>query len=223
MKRALSVSIILHLAFIGALAVVGQTPPRSLARGYPQIMMATLIQKPPAFAGASAPPIQATIEEPRQEEVSAPELKPLPSTKLGAKPAAPKPPPEKKPTPSPRPASRAATGSATGPSTSRGSGGNSIKIDAPEFPYPHYLVLVKYRIEANWQPPFNALGREVTTIYFKIVNDGEVQDIKIESSSGNFSLDQAALRAVYSANPLPPLPSGSGLQHLGVHFEFAAN
>ncbi len=221
MKKALSISIILHLTFIGALALLGQTQPRPLARAYPQIMMATLIQKPPALASTTAPPIQANVEEPRQEEVSAPEIKPVPSTKLGTKPTATKPPPEKKPTPPLRP--RSTTTPATGSPTSGGSGGNSIKIDAPEFPYPHYLVLVKYRIEANWQPPFNTLGQEVTTIYFKIVNDGEIQDVKIENSSGNFSLDQAALRAVYSANPLPPLPSGSGLQHLGVHFEFAAN
>ena len=34
---------------------------------------------------------------------------------------------------------------------------------------------------------------------------------------------QAALRAVYSADPLPALPEASTLNTLGVHFEFVGN
>jgi protein TonB len=59
-------------------------------------------------------------------------------------------------------------------------------------------------------------------MYFKIRRNGEVTDVKLEQSSGSIAFDQAAQRAVYSANPMPPLPTGSGLETLGVHFDFMA-
>lgn len=102
-------------------------------------------------------------------------------------------------------------------------GGNVMKIDAEEFPFPYYLVQVQNLIERNWRAPFSGQGQRATTVYFKISRSGEVEDVKIEQSSGNALFDQAAMRAVYYASPLPPLPADSGLQNLGVHFDFVAH
>ncbi|MEK7728328.1 MAG: TonB family protein, partial [candidate division KSB1 bacterium] len=56
-----------------------------------------------------------------------------------------------------------------------------------------------------------------------INKNGKVLSTELEKSSGVFAFDQAALRAVQGANPLPALPEGSNLETLGVHFDFVAN
>ena len=38
------------------------------------------------------------------------------------------------------------------------------------------------------------------------MRDGSIRDPKIVQTSGNLEIDNTALRAVYSSNPLPPLP-----------------
>jgi TonB family protein len=227
-SKGLAISIAGHAAVLSAVAFLGTMQPAPAKRGYPTLMMATLIQKP-VMAQSSAPLASQPVLEARPApQLPAPELKPVPSTKLGStsspqvgsKIEAPKKAPEKKSPPVTKPTPTATTGRSGGQKSSVGTG---IKLDAPEFPYPHYLVLIQFRIEGNWQPPFSGIGEEITTVYFKIGRDGEIQDEKIEKSSGNFALDQAALRAVRSSNPLPPLPSGSGMETLGVHFDFVAN
>jgi TonB family protein len=212
MKRALIISIAAHLGLIALLWQVGRPLSSPIMRGYPRTITATLIEKPAVVQTSSA---QAeAVEQP-----PAPAIKPVPSTSKREmtliQKAKPKP---------PSPASRQASSSPSKSSASGASaGGSGIKIDAPEFPFPHYLALIQYRIEFHWQPPFSGQEPLLATVYFKITREGELEEVKLEKSSGNPIFDQAALRAVYSANPLPPLPSGSGLQTLGVHFDFAAN
>lgn len=205
MKRALLISFAAHIGLIGALSQLTGTSSPQPMRGYPRMVMATLIEKSVAVQTSTG----------QQPAVLAPAAKPVPSTRavekkrVTTKPSPPSPAP-------PQPASPSSAAKAA-------PAGTALKIDAPEFPFPHYLMLVQMRIEANWQPPFSGIGHEATTVYFKITSAGEIGDVKVEKSSGNFGLDQAAVRAVYSANPLPPLPSGFGLHTLGVHFEFVAN
>jgi len=225
MNKGLAISIAGHAAVLSAVAFLGTLQPAPVKRGYPTLMMATLIQKP-VMAQSSAPLSSQPILEARPApQPPAPELKPVPSTKLGSKAEEPKKAPEKKSPPATKSTPAAIAKKSGGQKSGSGSGsiGTGIKLDAPEFPFPHYLVLIQFRIEGNWQPPFSGIGEEVTTIYFKITREGEIQEEKVEKSSGNFALDQAALRAVRSSNPLPPLPSGSGLETLGVHFDFVAN
>ena len=223
MNKGLAISIAGHAAVLSAIAFLGSIKPAPPNRGYPTLIMATLIQKPVMAASSAAPlSFQPVLEARPAPQPPAPELKPVPSTKLGSKTEAPKKKPEKKLSPA-KTLSQTPSPARGGNQKSSGSVGTGIKLDAPEFPYPHYLVLLQFRIEGNWQPPFSGIGEEVTTIYFKITREGEIQDEKIEKSSGNFALDQAALRAVRSSNPLPPLPPGSGMETLGVHFDFVAN
>ncbi len=99
--------------------------------------------------------------------------------------------------------------------------GPSLKIDAPDFPYPEYLALIQYRIEQNWRPPRSEHVQSTTIISFRILKNGEITQVFLGRSSGVFALDQAAQRAVFSASPLPPLPAETSIKSLGVHFEFA--
>lgn len=235
MTKGLAISVAGHAGMLTAIVLIGSLQPTPPKRGYPTLMMATLIQRPVMAASSGTPmAVQPSVEARPAPPPPAPELKPVPSTKLGTKPPLPEKLPEKKPEKAPEkkpeatPAADKPSPAGTAPARSgkQGTGssvGTGIKIDAPEFPYPHYLVLLQYRIEGNWQPPFSGIGEEITTVYFKISRDGEVLELKIEKSSGNFALDQAAMRAVQRSNPLPPLPSESGMESLGVHFDFVAN
>lgn len=204
MKRALAISLVAHLSLIAVLSQLGQRPTTQYMRGYPRLITATLIEKPAIMQMITGQ--QAAVAQPPATPAVSPRGQEKRKSRQLATPAL---------APPPATASPARTGQA--PTAS------ALKVDAPEFLFPHYLVLVQLRIEANWQPPFSGIGQEATTVYFTITRTGEIEDVRIEKSSGSFGLDQAALRAVYSANPLPPLPGESGLQTLGVHFEFVAN
>src|SRR5574341_209597 len=218
MKRAFVISVAAHLVILLGFWQVSQTLSKPVARGYPRLITATLVARPAAA-------VQTPSAEP-PAAASAPAPAPVPASKTK------KPVPEvpaKKPQKSPptikpnAPSSTNSSGSSSDSGNRPGGvpGGNAMKIDGPEFPFPHYLVLVQHRIEINWQTP-GGQGQRVATVYFKITQSGEIADIKLEESSGNFAFDQAATRAIYSANPLPPLPAGSGMQTLGVHFDFVA-
>jgi TonB family protein len=226
MKRALVISAAAHLTILILLWQVSLTLSRPVTRGYPRLMTAKLVVKP-AAGGASkqdaSEPSVAVEAAPKPE----PPPKPAAETKQPAKVVVPAK-PEKKTLPAAKqntPSSSGASGN-TAKSAGTGSGGTSgggnvMKIDAEEFPFPYYLVQVQNKIEQQWHAPSRQEQR-TTTVYFKISRTGEVEDVKIEQSSGNALFDQAAMRAVYYASPLPPLPAGSGLQSLGVHFDFVA-
>lgn len=99
----------------------------------------------------------------------------------------------------------------------------NIELDVAEFPFSYYLALIRSRIQNNWEPPFRVnriVARLKTVVYFKIQRGGQISNVMLEKSSGNRLFDQAALRAVMLANPLPPLPFDFPQPELGVHFEF---
>lgn len=96
-------------------------------------------------------------------------------------------------------------------------------IDKPDFEYPYYLDLIQRKIEMHWSPPrLNpAIEMKETVVVFVLFQTGRIDQIKIEKRSGNAFFDQAALRSVYQANPLPPLPAGIREDFLKIHFSFS--
>jgi len=107
-------------------------------------------------------------------------------------------------------------GTGTGPVTT-----GDMALDVADFPFAYYLATVKRKIATNWQVPGTGGTSIFCRVYFRITKSGDIDSPAVESSSGNFMFDQAALRAVVEANPLPPLPGGFGDSYLGVHFSFA--
>ncbi|HEY3170786.1 MAG TPA: TonB family protein, partial [Thermoanaerobaculia bacterium] len=63
-------------------------------------------------------------------------------------------------------------------------------------------------------------GSVSPVVHFKIEKDGTISDATVERSSGLPFVDRAALRAVISSSPLPPLPVEYGGTQLGVHLKF---
>jgi TonB family protein len=88
-----------------------------------------------------------------------------------------------------------------------------------DFPFVWYLQQVQNRITTNWNRIPGSLGR--VQIYFRIQRDGQIDGARVESPSGNGALDDSALRAVRSANPLTPLPESFEGKQLGVRFWFS--
>ncbi len=129
---------------------------------------------------------------------------------------------------SPKPVPNKTSGSGAGGNAAVGTktgigGGGGVRLDAPDFAFPHYLTLLQFRIESQWRAPYAGQGEYLATVHFVINKNGKVLSTELEKSSGVFAFDQAALRAVQGANPLPALPEGSNLETLGVHFDFVAN
>lgn len=93
-----------------------------------------------------------------------------------------------------------------------------VTFDGGDFPYTVYIDRMTTKLGAAFFRPQGTSS--VVGVYFVIDRDGTIRDAKIESSSGNSTLDRAALRAVLESSPLGPLPFGYAGTYLGVHLKF---
>jgi TolA protein len=71
-----------------------------------------------------------------------------------------------------------------------------------------YAALMRDKVARNW----NRQGLDVrvqvptVTIFFDVQRDGSIRNARIAQPSGNYLLDQSALRAVMTSSPFQPLP-----------------
>jgi TonB family protein len=99
-------------------------------------------------------------------------------------------------------------------------GGSGVTgLEGGDFPYTLYLQGMHRRIGTNWFRPQVAAGT-VVIVYFRILRDGTITEVKVETPSGNGTFDRAALSAVRSSSPLNPLPFAYDGTYLGVHLTF---
>ncbi len=249
--KALTLSAIGHVLLLLMLLQLGHS--QTMTRRAPRTISATLLQKGavglPKQSGAPNDAPHA-IAEPAKKNLTPPPK--APPKEVATKQAAPTLPAKKnkteKPAPtktssvtpsknpfakgeggnSPKPVPNKTSGSGAGGNAAVGTktgtgGGGGVRLDAPDFAFPHYLTLLQFRIESQWRAPYVGQGEYLATVHFVVDKSGRVLSTKLEKSSGVFAFDQAALRAVQGANPLPALPAGSNLETLGVHFDFVAN
>ena len=124
------------------------------------------------------------------------------------------------------PAAQAKAGTAATPQDTQKPGVQleSGLFDTKGFPLQEWAELLKERIRGNWFIPSNLRNSQgSTTVIFYINREGQSIDVRIEISSGNGSLDIAALSAVITSNPFPPLPRGFPSDRVGARFVFAYN
>lgn len=104
-----------------------------------------------------------------------------------------------------------------------GAGGNvgigGARFDQADFTYDYYALQIQIAIGSNWFKPSQS-GGTAPVIHFRIEKDGTITDPVIEKSSGLPFVDRAAMRAILSSSPLPPLPAEYRGTHLGVHLKF---
>jgi len=109
------------------------------------------------------------------------------------------------------------------PKTPAAAESGGLKIDTKDFPFAYYLTILQNRVQNNWNPPYQTTTQQEkmsTIVGFQVLRNGKIVNVAVEKSSGRYLYDQAAQRAVYSANPLPPLPDEFNGEFLSVHIEF---
>jgi TonB family protein len=124
-------------------------------------------------------------------------------------------------TPAATPEDEAPSRGVTGGGLSLGESGAKQPEGIPaDFHFTYYVERMLALIESRWYKPAvppNTRAR----VRFRIHRDGRVDGIVLEESSGQPTFDRAALRALYAANPLPPLPPAYGKPTLTVHLAFS--
>lgn len=176
--------------------------------------------RPPA---AVAPP---KIEEPKivepkpvieQKPTKPPEKNTVPlspfgqSTKKGSETPAPA---------KPAAAPPAAPGSQPGTTTDVAIGESGITgiEGGGDFNFPDYRARMHLLIGDRWIRP-SVTGPKVV-IFLRIERNGTISESRIATPSGNGTFDRAALSAVRSASPLPPLPPRYPGSSLGIEMTF---
>jgi protein TonB len=212
LKRAVLFSFISHVIFFFAvLFLVVQGSPRFVA---PPSYRVKLVDLPPN--AANLPP---TMSE-QVAHAPAPVVKPqaMPTAKAapakaGARPAPSLPAAVRKdamPELDTKPAKKAVEEAEPAqPSAAAGMKQESVAVASTtqEFQFPPYLLIVRDKVERNWNPPPGAKGAKVK-VTFRILRSGRVGEANLQESSGSFYFDQAAMRAILASSPFPPLPEG---------------
>lgn len=220
MKLSLGISACVHAIVLTALVFLFQAVPKMRL---PEGVYSVKILQP--FVG-SGPSSAAQSEEGKKDAVKVEEPKQEPK-KEEAKLPVPKKPDAKKEGDAKKEADakKDATAEGTGEKplgVSVGAGdGTGIAVDAANFPFGYFLAAIERRVSENW---FSAVSEGATgltcVVYFRLMRDGSVSESRIETSSGNAYFDRAAVRAVKSAAPFPPLPRAFTDSFLGIHFTF---
>lgn len=205
----------------------GPSRPATLPAVSVRIVRPQPARQPPAAQPAAS---QAPVARPSPPPAPRPE-EPEPEPVIPAKPATsddamPTADAIASPRPTPRPAPPAAgeasgvpAGPSSGLSLGAGSGGGVPGIPA-DFQFTYYIDRMLALIEAKWYKPPVPPGT-TAQVRYTILPSGKLEGIQLESSSGNSSFDRAVLRALYAANPLPPLPPAYRKPSLTVHLTFA--
>jgi len=221
------ISVMMHIVFFGVMGLFA-------VRSRPDVMTLPVqtvrwinIVPPvalPVTEPAPTPPAKPAVRAPKTKTERGTAILPEKPAKL----------PEIQPIPEPIPESTIApteplpemTAEADNSATATVAGlpdATGLKVDEPDFTFLYYLNIIRNRIQEYWQPPrlvSSQSQNQQAMVMFKISRSGNISQIRVEQSSGNFLFDQAAQRALYEVAQLPPLPVEYGGNELTVHIEF---
>ncbi len=108
-------------------------------------------------------------------------------------------------------------------STDAGSVDGVPSIDSDAFSFGYYRDILTNRLRSTWSRPLVPGGLQQpirATVQFVVLRSGAITDVSVQESSGYPPLDRSALRSVFDANPLPPLPDPYDGNRLAVTFFF---
>jgi protein TonB len=91
--------------------------------------------------------------------------------------------------------------------------------------YPWYVESVRKRISDNWlqntiDPAVRSARAAHAIVTFTIQRDGTIKNIRMDTSSGNRSMDDSATRAMLSIDKMPQLPADWRSNTVDVTFDF---
>ena len=118
----------------------------------------------------------------------------------------------------------------TGYSDSPGAYSPGVAVNGPgggDFAtrYGWYVESVRRAISQNWiqttiDPSVRAARRAHCVVAFRIFRNGTLNNIRLDTSSGNRSMDDSATRALLSIDKLPTLPADYSGSYVDVTFDF---
>ena len=216
MRLSLGISLCVHVVVLGALVFLFKAVPEMRL---PEGVYSVKILQP--FVGSmrsgKTEKGEAAKEEAKAAEPKEPPKKKEPTVPVPKKPDAKKE-GEAKNEPAEKPAQEKPLGVEVGIGTADGTG---IAVDAANFPFSYFLSAIERRVSDNWFSAVSEGAAGLTcVVYFRLSRDGSASDVRVETSSGNAYFDRAAIRAVKSAAPFPPLPKAFTDSFLGIHFTF---
>ncbi|MCH2227422.1 MAG: TonB C-terminal domain-containing protein [Candidatus Caenarcaniphilales bacterium] len=91
----------------------------------------------------------------------------------------------------------------------------------PDISFGPYMAKIQEKIKQRWRPPKGAESKRIV-VMFSINRDGSLSNLKINQTNANSLADTAALNAIRSAAPFPPLPPGSA-PSIDIEFTFDYN
>jgi len=104
-----------------------------------------------------------------------------------------------------------------------------ILTDTQGVDFGPYLARVVESVRMNWYNLIPEAARSplfkkgIVTIEFAIMQNGTVAGMRLDSPSGDVSLDRAAWGGISASNPFPPLPGAFHGPYLGLRFRFYYN
>lgn len=240
-QRMITISLVVHLVGLVAFALAPQSW-RTRSTTDREVMTISLGGAPGPESGGMTPmagrAVQRTVplqEAPKPEPIRPPAAKP-PEMVEPVKKDPPKAPPKQTPPPETAPSTATARTPTTGPKvtpgqakadtgvqsdaiglSTGGGGGTGGQMDLGNFCCPAYIAQMLQIIQRNWQQRQGAGG--ATVMRFVIDRQGNLSDISVARSSGNFMLDQAANRALL-VTTLAPLPREYPNATLTVNLQF---
>ncbi|OFV82195.1 MAG: hypothetical protein A2Y78_13995 [Acidobacteria bacterium RBG_13_68_16] len=217
-RRAIAAALALHLAVAATLFLAPSHRRRTLVLPSVQLRLSAAPLSPAASASrATTSPARPAAAAPSAKSAAKRAVEPPPRHPLPAKNAARKASPETQAGPV-EPA-----GPGTPGQTATSSGGIALGVGTgggeEPFPFSYYLNRVLAIIESNWFRPL-APADTRCRVRCVIERSGRLVEAGLEQESASPAFDRAALRAVYAAIPLPPLPQGFGGTTLTLHLEF---
>ena len=224
-RPCLVASLTLHLAVLGGILF---GPSLFAERTYLERQTVELVRMPtirPKPIPVTPPPEEAPPPAPAPEPEPEPPLEELPPdvpVLAEEKPEEPEPEPEPPPPPEPKPEPRPKLErpfqqARTVDDSLAGSDDAEAPVvgyDAEDFTYAYYTRCLVAAIRSRWtRPPIDGVE---ALVRFRIASDGAVSELELIESSGVTRFDNAGLRAIELASPVPPLPRSFRKPSLGV-------
>ncbi len=206
-RRGVIAALTVHLVLIAAAWLI----PRWTQSRQPPIQYVAVQIVPAARLGIEKPPPKSEppkLSQPAPKPKTVSQAPVLPAPRKSVKKPVPKPEPPKPPPQN--------AGSPTGSAAGLAMAAPIATLDNPDFTYGYYVDQMLAQISRNWARPPVGSGIQAV-IHYRIQRDGRITEVEIAQSSGITSFDLAALRAVESSSPLPPLPRAYRETSLGVN------
>ncbi len=220
-------ALILHVALAAGVFLINRRHPRMMAAQLPTVSVRLIQQKrPPRRSSRPAAPRPKAVPTPMPAPTAVPTAAPTAVPRVADNPppsrdAMPTMESRKTPIPTAPPQPASGGGLSHGGLSLGGETGGQAETGVPsDFQFTYYLERMLALIESRWYEPPVPPGTSARA-RFTIETSGHVRGIVLESSSGNSAYDRAVLRALYAANPLPPLPPAYRKPSLTIHLNFA--